>query len=90
MKQNPIEAQLDTEVMTLLDELATETDKTSDKYASMIDQLTKLYELRNKSRISKETLATIGANILGIIVVLNHERAHVIATKAFGFVKKIV
>jgi hypothetical protein len=88
-KRNQIEVNLDNEINHLL-ELMDKELKYSDEYAKMTDQMTKLYELRNKSRVSKETLATIGANLAGIIVLMNHERAHVIASKAFGFVKKIV
>lgn len=88
LKKNPIEEKLDEEITKLLDEMATQ-EKDSDEYESMVDQFTKLYELRHKSRISKETVATIGANITGILLILSHERAHVIASKAFGLVKKI-
>lgn len=88
-KKNPIEAQLDEEILTLLHAMDAYDTKFGDEYANLVDQFNKLYELRYKSRISKETLATIGANVLGIVVVLQHERAHVIASKAIGFVKKL-
>jgi flagellar motor switch protein FliM len=87
--KSPIEANLDAEIEALLKNMSEEMKKSSDEYATMTDQLTKLYELRHKGRVSKETLALIGANIAGIFVILSHERAHVIATKAFGLVKKI-
>lgn len=88
-KRNQIEVNLDNEINSLL-ETMDKTDKESADYTSMVVSLSKLYELRHTSRISKDTLATIGANLAGILVVLNHERAHVIASKAFGFVKKVV
>lgn len=88
-KRNQIEVKLDNEITTLLELMEKETTVT-EEYKSMVDQLTKLYELRKGNRISKETLATIGANLAGIVVLMNHERAHVIASKAFSFVKKIV
>jgi hypothetical protein len=87
-KKNPIEAQLDAEIMKLLEEMKEES-KTSDEYVKMVDQLKKLYELRNSSRISNETWATIGANLAGIVIILSHERAHVIATKSLSLVKKL-
>lgn len=87
-KKNEIDLALDAEITALLAKMG-EQDKTSEEYAKMVDQFNKLYELRHKSRISKDALATIGANLLGILVVLQHERVHVIASKAFGFVKKI-
>jgi len=87
-KKNPIEIQLDAEIHNLLLVMDGE-DKDSEKYATMVDQMSKLYKLRQENGISMDTWATIGANLLGIIVILNHERAHVIASKSFGFVKKL-
>jgi len=86
-KKSEIETQIDDEILTLL--AALRTAKDPKEHAEWTDQLTKLYELRQKNRISMETLATIGANLTGIIVILSHERAHVIASKAFGLVKKL-
>lgn len=88
-KKSEIETKIDDEIIELLESLKKEPDKNTKEYASMVEQVVKLQELRHKGGISKETLATIGANILGIVVILGHERAHVIASKAFGLVKKI-
>lgn len=88
-KKNPIEAQLDVEITELLKKMGEETDKSSEKYTTMVDQFNKLMELRNKSGISKDTLATIAANIAGIVIILSHERAHVIATKSLSLVRKL-
>lgn len=86
-KKSEIEVQIDDEILTLL--AALRTCKSPEEYAEWSDQLTKLHALREKNRVSKETLATIAANVVGIVVILSHERAHVIASKAFGLVKKI-
>lgn len=86
-KKSKIDTEIDEEILTLL--AALRTCKSPVEYAEWSEQLTKLYELRHKSRISKDTLATIAANLTGIIVILSHERANVIASKAFGLVKKI-
>lgn len=88
-KRNQIEVKLDNEITTLLELMDKETTVT-EEYKSMVEQLTKLYELRKGNRVSKETWATIGANLAGIVVLMNHERAHVIASKAFSFVKKVL
>lgn len=87
-QKDQIETNLDDQINKLL-EFMDKNEPESSEYATAVDQLTKLYELRNKSRISKETWATIGANLAGIVIILNHERAHVIASKTFGLVKKI-
>lgn len=86
-KKSEIESQIDGEILTLL--AALRATKDPKEYAQWAEQLTKLHALREKNRISKETLATIAANLTGIIVILGHERAHVIASKAFGLVRKI-
>lgn len=54
-----------------------------------IEQLSLVLERLTKmraSRISPDTIATVSANLAGIIMILTHERAHVIASKALGFV----
>lgn len=88
-KKSEIDTKIDEEIMRLLAAMSQETDKETPEYASMVDQVVKLQELRHSGGISKETLATIAANLAGIVVILGHERAHVIASKAFGLVKKI-
>jgi hypothetical protein len=88
-KKNPIDLKLDEEILTLLELMTQEEDKSTDKYASMAKQLAALHELSTKSRISNETLVTIGTHLAGLVLILGHERAHVIASKAFGLVKKI-
>lgn len=50
----------------------------------------KLDELNLKKTITKETWLTVGTHVAGLIILMNHERAHVIASKAFGLLKKIV
>ena len=50
----------------------------------------KVAELEQRNTITKESWLNVGTHIAGLIVLMNHERAHVIASKAFGFVKRIV
>jgi len=69
-----------------------DTDQSSKEYAQLADQLVKLYKLKetdSKMRVSPDTLAIIGANLLGILIIVGHERAHIITTKAIGFVSKL-
>jgi hypothetical protein len=58
----------------------------------MASSLEKLYTLRGvdtPTRVSMDTLATIAANLVGIVLVINHERVNVVATKAFGMLTKL-
>lgn len=45
-------------------------------------------EAEKPDRVSKETLAVIGANIAGIVMILGYERANVIASKAFSLIMR--
>lgn len=65
----------------------------SEEYDKMSDQLVKLMKLKKEVepswRVSSDTLAVVGANILGILLILNYERAGVVASKALAFVGKL-
>jgi hypothetical protein len=88
-KTNPIDVKLDEEILNLLELMNQETGFT-DEYNSMAAHVSKLMELRQKNAVSKDTWVTVGTHIAGLIILMNHERAHVIASKTFGLVKKIV
>lgn len=63
----------------------------SQDYVKTVDALTKLYALRKtekSSSVSKDTLATVGANLVGIFMILKHERFHPITSRAMQFVVK--
>lgn len=85
---NEIDKKLDEQIIKLQRCMKVE-DPTSKDFKKMVDHLSTLMEIRNRGRISKETMATIVANLAGIVILMNHERAHVVATKAFSFVKKL-
>jgi hypothetical protein len=61
------------------------------EYTKKVDELTKLYKLKEMNshgKVSADTLAIVAGNLLGIVMILSYERAHVITTKALGFVMK--
>lgn len=74
--------------------LAMETqDKTSEEYAKMVDQLEKLYKLKeidSPKGVSNDTLAAILGNLAGIFAILSYEHGRIITSKALGFVMKAV
>lgn len=65
----------------------------TDEYDKLTDQLTKLYKLREhdapRRTVNPDTLVLAGANVLGIILIVGHERAHVVTSKALNFVMKL-
>lgn len=59
----------------------------SQDYVKMLGYVERLYEmLETPSSVSKDTLATIGANLLGIFMIIKHESVNVITSKAMSFV----
>jgi hypothetical protein len=60
-------------------------------YATLVQRLSELHALKvnnTKSRMSKDTIATVLANIAGILLILHYERAEIVGSKALAFVMK--
>lgn len=65
------------------------TDENYDKVSEQYVKLTKLNsEITSKKRVSPDVLAGTATNLLGILLILNYEHAHVFTSKAAGFVMK--
>lgn len=89
-RKNPEPTNLDV-IITNLETLVGRAEPTSDDYTKLLDRLADLYKIRaaqQPDRVSKDALAGLLANLAGIGLILNHERIHVITTKAIGFVAK--
>ena len=84
-----------TDLQNAIDALFAEMSKTdpkSDEYSIMVTNMSTLYKLKevdSTQRVSAETVATIVANLAGIALILGHERANVVASKAVSFVMKL-
>jgi len=64
---------------------------TSTEYTKTMDQVTALYKLQEKNspkRVSPDTIAIVVGNLAGIALILGYEQAHVVTSKALGFVIK--
>lgn len=74
-----------------IDEAIRALDPLSKEYLQNVEGVERLYQLKEKSnnRISPDTLATIAANLAGIVLILNHERVHVVSTKALTLLHKL-
>lgn len=72
-----------------LDELL-EYDSNSDEFQKNLDYLERLKALTSKDekRVSPDTVALILGNLLGIVIIVGYEHAHVVTTKALGFTLK--
>ena len=64
----------------------------SDEYSKMLDQLTRLYKLKEvdiPKRVSPDTLVLVAGNLAGIILILGYEKANVLTSRALNFVMKL-
>lgn len=67
------------------------TDPSTDEYMALLGQLERLTKLKAKekpSRVSRDTLAVIAANLVGILIIVAYEQKHVVTSKAFGNILK--
>lgn len=69
----------------------------SDEYANMSVQLEKLYKLKEidqkamiHKNVSADTAVKTAGTLLGIILIVGHERAHVVTSKALTLIPKIL
>ncbi len=68
----------------------TSDEEEFDKQTTQLAKLLKLKaELTPQTRVSPDVLATLAANLLGIVAILGYEHAHVVTSKALQFVTKL-
>lgn len=62
----------------------------SEEYDDLLALLERAYDLKEKEtiKINPETLIFAGTNILGILLILKHEKINVITTKALSFIMR--
>jgi hypothetical protein len=78
---------LEVEIDKQLTKLKEATDpKEYDEILARIEKLHKMKEKRNT--VSADTWALIGANILGIVIIITHEYTHPVTTKALNLAMK--
>lgn len=66
-------------------------DVDSKEFEDSLDRVAKLHKMKEEEKpesISKETLALIATNLLGIFMIIHHERVDIITSKALPFVAK--
>ena len=81
---------LDKEIDEILLKMS-KMDKLSKEYLELVKILEVLYAARGKNyeprkRISPDTLLLVGANLLGIALILGYEQINSVTSKALGFV----
>lgn len=66
-------------------------DAGTEKYADILDKIERLEALRPKKKglsVSGDALIAAGANIAGIMLILNYEKLGIVTSKAVGFIIK--
>jgi len=91
-KPTPERIALDEVIANVLSEMAG-LPVESKEYTAASDNYVKLLKLRKELtssvKVSADTVALIAANLAGIILILQHERVNVVASKALSFVGKL-
>ncbi len=85
--KTPVEKEMD----NLFHELRLH-DATSEEYSILLDRLVQLHKLKADEKppqVSPDTLILASANLLGIIMILHHERLNIITTKAMSIAPRI-
>lgn len=67
-------------------------EPSSTEYSTIVDQLEKLYKIKSidkkDPRVNVDSVIAVAGNLIGIVAILGFERAHVVTSKALGFVLK--
>jgi hypothetical protein len=61
----------------------------SEEYTKTLSYVERIHELIDEEKstpVSKDQLLAVGANLLGIVMIIKHEHVNVIASKALSFV----
>jgi hypothetical protein len=91
IKKKAVKTQLDHAIEQLELDLQM-TDGDSKEYAKKVKNLERLYVLKIKSDrqgISPDTIVIVLGNLLGILIVVGYERAHVIGSRAINMAGKL-
>jgi hypothetical protein len=61
----------------------------SEEYREALDALVKLHKMKEDEKpkpVSRDTMLIVGANLIGILMIIKHEHVNVVTSKAAGMV----
>ena len=90
MKNPDEQITLDDNMNRLLTKLE-ETDPADPEYNTLVEHLTALSDIKAKSprdRFTRDQMLAVGANLLGVVLILNFEHAHTLSSKAMTMLFK--
>lgn len=83
---SPLDVEVDRAVRSLKNHVVG-----SDEYVKALDLIARLHKIKEEDKprsVSRDTLAIVGANLLGILMIIKHEHVNVITSRAMGMVIK--
>lgn len=90
-KKSPVDSNLQTQIDAVLSRMNS-YDAEDAEYDKLINQLERLYKLQNNHPVgfkpSADAILAVAGNLVGLLVIVNHERLHVVTSKALSFVMK--
>jgi len=75
------------EIQRLMEYLSKQ-DPSSEEYTRAVQNLRTLVELNEKDKFNLELWAPLATQLLGIILILQHEHLHVITSRAFNWIRR--
>ena len=83
-------SKLEKVIDSILDDMS-KFEANSDEYSDMANNLEKLLKAKSYEKqrgVSPDTMVIAAANLIGIVLILKHEKVDIITSKALGFVLK--
>jgi len=77
---------IDGQIEAILNEMRT-AGVNSDQYSELITKLERLNDIKTKARldpVSRDTIALIFGNLMGILLIVAYEQKHVMTSKGFS------
>lgn len=91
IKRQHTESQFDNLITKVASEMM-DRPADSQEFEDQLAYLEKLANMRKdhpSSRVSPDTMAVVLGNLLGVVMILQHERIHVVTSKAVAFLPKL-
>ena len=82
-KKSKLEAEIELQLSVLR-----EMRYDDERYDQILSRIEKLHKMKDR-QVSPETWAMIGANLLGIVIIITHEYTHPVTTKALNLAFKV-
>lgn len=90
-KPNPEASSLQDQINAVLSRMKS-FDAEDAEYEKLLAQLERLYKLQNHNpsgfRPSADAVLTVAGSVIGILLIINHEKLNVISSKAMSFIVK--